>query len=74
MSSSIVKMLSFWHYQKLSKLDPEVKILYYILTPSRYFQPPPPPPPSPDDKVFFAFQIYLVKSLYHNYIHDFLNI
>ena len=42
MISLIVMMLLFWHYQKLSQLDPGVKILYDILTPplpSRYFYP-----------------------------------
>ena len=34
MISWIVKMLLFWHYQKVSQLDPGVKILYDILTPS----------------------------------------
>ena len=29
-----VKMLLFWHYQKVSQLDPGVKISYDILTPS----------------------------------------
>ena len=33
MISWIVAMLLFWHYQKLSQLDPEVKISYDILTP-----------------------------------------
>ena len=30
----------FWHCQKLSQLDLEIKISYDILTPSRYFHPP----------------------------------
>ena len=34
MISLIVMMLLFWHYQKLSQLEPGVKILYDILTPS----------------------------------------
>ena len=33
MISWIVKMLLFWHYQKLYQLDPGVKISYDILTP-----------------------------------------
>ena len=33
-------MILFWNYQKLSQLDPGVKISYDILTPSRYFHPP----------------------------------
>ena len=33
MISWIVKMLLFWQYQKLSQLDPGVKISYDILTP-----------------------------------------
>ena len=33
MISLIVMMLLFWHYQKLSQLDPGVKISYDILTP-----------------------------------------
>ena len=69
MISWIVKMLSFWHYQKLSQLDPGVKISYDILTPSRYFHPP----NESMTKFFFAFHIYLVKSLYYNYINGFLN-
>ena len=39
MISLIVMMFLFWHYQKLSQLDPGVKIPYDILT----------PPPSPLD-------------------------
>ena len=55
MISLIVMMLLFWHYQKLSQLDPWVKISYDILT-------PPPPldiltPSKIDDKVLFAFYI-----------------
>ena len=34
-----VKMLLFWHYQKVSQLNPGVKISHNILT----------PPPSPLD-------------------------
>ena len=43
MISWIVIMLLFWHYQKLSQLDPGVKILYDILTPPLdiYAQLPP---------------------------------
>ena len=43
-----VKMLLFWHYQKVSQLDPGVKISppLDILTPSKI-----------DDKVLFAFYI-----------------
>ena len=33
MISWIVKMLLFWHYQKLYQLDPGVKLSYDILTP-----------------------------------------
>ena len=40
MISWIIIMFLFWHYQKLSQLDPGVKISYDILTPSRYFHPP----------------------------------
>ena len=61
MISWIVKMLLFWHYQKLSQLDPGVKISYDILTPlpSRYFYPP----EIIDDKVLFAVHIYLIRSI-----------
>ena len=63
MISLIVMMLLFWHYQKLSQLDPGVKISYDILTPpplpSRYFYPP----QIIDDKVLFAFHIYLIRSI-----------
>ena len=55
-------MLLFWHYQKLSQLDPGVKISYDILTPplpSRYFYPP----EIIDDKVLFAVHIYLTRSI-----------
>ena len=49
--SWIVKMLLFWHYQKLSQVDPEVKISYDILT------------PQPDILHFmFAFQFNLIRS------------
>ena len=40
MISWIVKMLLFWHHQKLSLLDPGVKILYDILTHLSIFSPP----------------------------------
>ena len=42
MISWIVKMLLFWHYQKVSQLNPGLKISYDILTlsPLRYFHPP----------------------------------
>ena len=33
MISLIVMMLLFWHYQKLSQLNPGIKISYDILTP-----------------------------------------
>ena len=33
MISSVIIMVLFWHYQKLSQLDPGVKISYIILTP-----------------------------------------
>ena len=68
----IVKMLLFWHYQKLYQLDLGVKISYDILTPPpppRYFQPP----QIIDDKVFLHFIFTKKKSLYYNYINDFLN-
>ena len=40
MISWIVLMLIFKHYQKLSQLNPAVKISYDILTPPpRYFHP-----------------------------------
>ena len=45
MISWVVIMLLFWHFQKLSQLDPGVKISYDILTPL-------------DDKVLFVFHIY----------------
>ena len=58
MISLIVMMLLFWHYQKLSQLDPG-------------FDPPPPPLPCRyfyppeiiDDKVLFAVHIYLIRSI-----------
>ena len=41
MISWIAIMLLFWHYQKLSQLDPGVKISYDILTPPLdIFTPP----------------------------------
>ena len=42
MISWIVRMLLFWQYQKLSQLDPGVKISYDILTlpPQDIFTPP----------------------------------
>ena len=54
MISWIVKMLLFWHYQKVSQLDPGVKISYNILTPSPLdiFTPS-----KINDKVLFAFYI-----------------
>ena len=57
MISWIVKMLLFWHYQKLYQLDPGVKISYDILTPPRYFQPP----QIINDKVFFCISYLLDK-------------
>ena len=33
MISWVVIMLLFWHFQKLSQLDPGVKLSYDILTP-----------------------------------------
>ena len=58
MISLIVMMLLFWHYQKLSQLDPWVKISYDILTPpSRYFHPP----VIINDKVLFAFHIIYLR-------------
>ena len=53
MISWIVKMLLFWQYQKLSQLEPGVKISYDILTPPHIFWPP----SKIDDKVLFAFYI-----------------
>ena len=67
MISWIIIMLVFWHYQKLSQLDPGVKISYDILTPPRYFHPQ-----WIDDEVFFAFHNYLIRSLYWNHINGFL--
>ena len=52
MISWTIIMLLFWYYQKLSKLDPEVKISYDIFTPTRYF----------------AFNVcisYLLDKIYH---------
>ena len=56
-----VKMLLFWHYQKVSQLDPGVKISYDILTPSPLdiFTPP----EIIDDKVLFAVHIYFIRSI-----------
>ena len=68
MISWIIIMLVFWHYQKLSQLDPGVKISYDILTPPRYFHPQ-----WIDDEVFFAFHNYLIRSLYWNHINGILN-
>ena len=45
-------MLLFWHYQKLSQLDPEVKISYDILTPQLDIL-----------HLMFAFRIYLIRSI-----------
>ena len=59
MISLVIIMVLFWHYQKLSQLDPGVKITYIILTPPRYFQPP----EIIDDKVLFTFHIYLIRSI-----------
>ena len=50
MISWIVIMLLFWHYQKLSQLDPEVKISYDILTPQLDIL-----------HLKFAFRIYLTR-------------
>ena len=52
MISWIVIMLLFWHYQKLSQLDPEVKISYDILTPQLDIL-----------HLMFAFRIYLIRSI-----------
>ena len=68
MISWIVKMLLFWHYQKLTQLGPGVKISYNILTPLDIFTPQ-----QINDKVLFAFYINLVRWLCENYINDFLN-
>ena len=61
MISLVIVMVLFWHYQKLPQLDPGVKISYIILTPPppRYFQPP----QIIEDKVLFAFHIYLIRSI-----------
>ena len=69
MISWMVKMLLFWHYQKLNQLNPGVKISYDILTPLDIFNSL----KWSMTKVFFAFHIYLIISLYYNYINDFLN-
>ena len=61
MISCIVIMLLFWHYQKLSQLDPGVKIS--LTHPSLDTLTPPPPPQLIDDKVLFAFYIYLIISM-----------
>ena len=69
MISCIAIILLFRHYQKLFQLDRGVKISYVILTrPLDIFTPQ-----WIDDKVLFAFHIYLIRSLYWNYINDFLN-
>ena len=39
MISLVIIMVLFWHYQKLSQLDPRVKISYIILTPLDIFNP-----------------------------------
>ena len=62
MISLIDMMLLFWRYQKLSQLDPGVKISYNILT-----------PPSPLDILTplknrwqsFVCILYLVDKIYH---------
>ena len=61
MISLIVMMLLFWHYQKLSQLDPWVKISYDILTPppSRYFDP------LKNRWQSFVCILYLVDKIYH---------
>ena len=60
MISWVVIMLLFWHYQKLSQLDPGVKLSYDILpAPSRYFDPA----QIIDYKVLFVFHNYLIKSI-----------
>ena len=61
MISLIVMMLLFWHYQKLSRLDPWVKISYDILTPtpSRYFDP------LKNRWQSFVCILYLVDKIYH---------
>ena len=53
MISLIVMMLLFWPYQKLSQLDPWVKISYDILTPPLDILTP----SKIDNKVLFAFYI-----------------
>ena len=55
MISLIVMMLLFWHYQKLSQLDPG----FAPPLPCRYFYPP----EIIDDKVLFAVHIYLIRSI-----------
>ena len=59
MISLIVIMHLFWQYQKLSQLDPGVKISYDILTPPDIFTPP----LIINDKVLFAFHIYLRRCI-----------
>ena len=56
MISWIVKMLLFWHDQKVSQLDPGVKISYDILAPYPLdiFTPL---------KLLFAFHIYWIRSI-----------
>ena len=70
MISWVVIMLLFWHYQKLSQLDPGVKLSYDIWPPSRYFDPA----QIIDYKVLFVFHIYLIRSIIIlNYINEFLS-
>ena len=68
MISWIVKMLLFWYYQKLSQLDPGVKISYDILTPSLYIfshlHLHPPPPQHNWWKTVVCISYLLVK-IYH---------
>ena len=60
MISLIVMMLLFWHYQKLSQLDPWVKISYDILTPPLDILTP-----LKNRWQSFVCILYLVDKIYH---------
>ena len=51
-------MILFWNYQKLSQLDPGVKISYDIFDPPLDIFIP-----CNNDKVLFAFHIYLRRCI-----------
>ena len=61
MISWLVIKLLFWHYQKLSQLDPPgcQIIVQYFDPPSRYFDHA----QIIDYKVLFMFHIYLMRSI-----------